>query len=131
MGKLPRRVFAARVIAVLADAIQLGFLPLFIGGAPEGFDAVLDVAVGATMIALVGWHWAFLPAFLAEALPAIDLAPTWTIAVILATRGTGGSPIPAEVVRVDPPVSPLPSLPPKLFTSSRRCRLDAQESGSR
>ncbi len=111
MEKLPRRVLAARVIAVLADAVQLGLMPLFAGGAPTGFDAVLDVVVGATMIALVGWHWAFLPAFAAELLPVVDLAPTWTLAVFLATRRTKGPSIPAEVVRVEPPLLPPPEAP--------------------
>ena len=108
MEKLPRRVLAARVIAVTADAIQLGFMPLFAGGAPEVFDAALDLAVGIAMVALCGWHWAFLPAFAAELLPVVDLAPTWTIAVFLATRRAGGSSIPAEVVRVEPPLLPPP-----------------------
>lgn len=104
--KLPRRILAARVIAVLADAIQLGFMPLFAGGAPEVFDAVLDLVVGIAMIALCGFHWAFVPAFIAEMLPAIDLAPTWTIAVLLATRrkGQAGGPVAAE--RIDPPRLP-------------------------
>ena len=111
MRKLPSRILAARVVAVIADAIQLGFMPLFAGGAPELFDAALDVVVGCAMIALCGWHWAFLPAFVAEALPAIDLAPTWTIAVLIATRNRRESTvIPAEVVRVDP--TPPPPLPP-------------------
>lgn len=113
MGKLPSRILAARVIAVTADAIQLGFMPLFAGGAPEVFDAVLDLAVGITMVALCGWHWAFVPAFAAEMLPIVDLAPTWTIAVFLATRGMSQPPIPAEVVRVGPPaLPPAPPLPP-------------------
>jgi hypothetical protein len=106
VGRSPRRVLAARVIAVLADAVQLGFMPLFAGGAPEGFDAVLDVAVGIVMIVLVGWHWAFLPAFALEALPAVDLAPTWTIAVLIATRRTGAAEPPVPATRIDPP--PLP-----------------------
>jgi hypothetical protein len=38
------------------------------------------------MVWLVGWHVAFLPAFVVEALPVGDLAPTWTLAVFLATR---------------------------------------------
>lgn len=105
MGTSPRRVLAARVLAVTADAVQLGLLPLFAGGAPTGLDAVLDVAVGAVMVALVGWHWAFLPAFALELVPAVDLAPTWTIAVFLATRKSGAAaPVPAT--RIDPP--PLP-----------------------
>ncbi len=86
MEKSRGRVLAARIIAVAADGVQLGLMPLFAGGATTGFDAVLDVAVGIVMIALVGWHWAFLPAFALEALPGVDLAPTWTIAVLLATR---------------------------------------------
>jgi len=81
-----RRVLAARIIAVAADAVQLGFLPLFAGGAPAAFDAALDVVVGIVMVALVGWHWAFLPAFALELVPAVDLAPTWTIAILIATR---------------------------------------------
>lgn len=116
MATTPKRIIAARTIAVLADAIQLGFMPLFVGGAPEGFDAVLDAAVGITMVSLCGWHWAFLPAFLAEALPGIDLAPTWTIAVMFATRGQGKAsetePIPAY--RVDDPARPAPPPAPPL-----------------
>ena len=102
------RVLAARIVAVLADAVQLGFLPLFAGGAPAGFDAVLDVVVGAAMIALVGWHWAFLPAFLVELLPAVDLAPTWTLAVFIATRRSGEPTPPVPAVRIDPPRLPPP-----------------------
>jgi hypothetical protein len=100
------RVLAARIIAVVADAVQLGLLPLFAGGAPAGFDAVLDVVVGVAMIALVGWHWAFLPAFALEIVPVVDLAPTWTIAVFLATRHAGRAESPVPATRIDPP--PLP-----------------------
>ncbi len=110
METLPRRVLAARVIAVLADAIQLGLMPLFAGGAPEGFDAVLDLGVGAAMVALLGWHWAFLPAFALELVPAVDLAPTWTIAVFLATRRLGRPEAepPVQATRVEPPLLPPP-----------------------
>lgn len=99
------RVLAARIIAVVADAVQFGLMPLFAGGAPEGFDAVLDVVVGGAMVALVGWHWAFLPAFALELFPVVDLAPTWTIAVFIATRGQGGSE-PVTATRIDPPALP-------------------------
>jgi LPXTG-motif cell wall-anchored protein len=46
---------------------------------------VLDLAVAAILIKLLGFHWAFLPALAAEAMPALDLAPTWTAAVLLVT----------------------------------------------
>ena len=106
MEKLQRRVLAARIIAVVADAVQLGLMPLFVGGATTGIDAVLDVAVGAAMVALVGWHWAFLPAFAFELIPGVDLAPTWTIAVFLVTRrmGQAGSPPPGATTV--PPLLP-------------------------
>jgi hypothetical protein len=113
--KLPRRILAARVIALVADAVQLGFLPIFAGGAPTGFDAVLDVVVAGVMVALCGWHWAFLPAFAAEMLPVVDLAPTWTIAVLLATRGKATAarkPEPVVATRVDDSTPPRPPAPP-------------------
>ena len=49
-------------------------------------DTALDVAVGAILIKLLGWHWAFLPTFAAEMVPGLDLFPTWTAAVFFATR---------------------------------------------
>ena len=82
-----RRVVAARAIAVIADAVQLGLFPLFSEGALSPANDVLDVAVAATMVALVGWHWSFVPAFVVELVPVFDLVPTWTGAVLLATRG--------------------------------------------
>jgi hypothetical protein len=35
----------------------------------------------------LGFRMWFLPSFLFEGLPLIDIAPTWTIAAFLATRG--------------------------------------------
>jgi hypothetical protein len=34
---------------------------------------------------MLGWHWAFLPAFAAELIPGVDLFPTWTAAVAYVT----------------------------------------------
>ncbi len=80
------RILAARVLAVLADAVQIGLLPLFAPGATSPLNNVLDVAVGAAMIALVGWHWVFLPTFVTELIPFGNIAPTWTVAAFIATR---------------------------------------------
>jgi hypothetical protein len=92
---VPRRhVLAARVLAVVADALQLGLLPLFVGGGLSLVNDVLDVLVAGAMIALVGWHWAFVPTFLAELVPGLDLVPTWTMAALLVT-GRGGTEPPA------------------------------------
>ncbi|HEX4339752.1 MAG TPA: hypothetical protein VH062_27780 [Polyangiaceae bacterium] len=87
----PKLVWTARGIALAADALQIVLFPLFAGGVPEGADAALDVAVGAALCWLCGFHAAFLPTFIGEALPTVDLFPTWTLAVLFVTR-KGGAP---------------------------------------
>jgi len=82
----PARVRAARAVAISADLLQIVVFPAFIGGAWSIVNDVLDVAVAVTMSFLVGWHWAFLPSFMAELVPVFDLVPTWTAAVFFATR---------------------------------------------
>lgn len=79
-----RRV--AWVVALAADALQWVFLPLFWAGAASPFDDVLDLAVGVVLWRLLGWHWALLPALITELVPGVDLVPTWTAAVWIATR---------------------------------------------
>ena len=81
-----RRVWVARLLAVAADSMQILFLPfLGIGFLSPLMDA-LDVAMAVAMTALVGWHWGFLPTFVAEIVPGVGLVPTWTLAAWLATR---------------------------------------------
>src|SRR5271155_1880663 len=87
----PRRVWIARVIAVAADAVQIGLFPFFVEGAASPLSDALDVVVCLLMIWLVGWHIAFLPTFLIKGVPFADLAPTWSIAIWIATRGKGGA----------------------------------------
>jgi hypothetical protein len=111
MGWLtPRRVLAARVVAVCADFLQLGLMPLFFQGFLSSANDILDLAVAAVMIALVGWHWAFLPSFVAEMVPFFNLVPTWTAAVFLATRHQGE--FPKAATRYPPPHAPG-STPPQ------------------
>jgi hypothetical protein len=78
----PRRVWIARGIALLVDLVQWALLPASL----TPFNSAIDVATGLAMVALVGWHWAFLPTFAAELVPFVDLVPTWTLAVTFATR---------------------------------------------
>lgn len=105
---LSPRVKAARIIAIVADVLQIALFPAFAGGWLSPLTDGLDVAVAITMIALVGWHFAFLPSFIAELLPGVDLIPTWTAAVWFATRGRGRTPeIPASV-GPPPPQEPIP-----------------------
>jgi hypothetical protein len=84
------RVRAARLLAVGADAVQIFFFPIFGEGFASPADALLDMGVAIALVKLVGFHWAFLPGVIVEALPGLDLAPTWTAAVLLATAGRDG-----------------------------------------
>lgn len=78
---------AAWAIAIAADALQWVLAPMFAEGALSIPNGVIDVGVGIALTALIGFHWSFLPAFIAESIPFVDLVPTWTGSVWLATRG--------------------------------------------
>ncbi len=70
------------ILAMAADALQIFVFPLFAEGALSPADDVFDLAVAAVLVNLLGWHWEFLPAFLAELVPGVDLVPFWTLAVV-------------------------------------------------
>lgn len=72
---------AAMVLAVIADALQIIVFPLFVEGALSPADDVLDFGVAGLLVHLLGWHWEFLPSFLAKLVPGVDLVPFWTMAV--------------------------------------------------
>jgi hypothetical protein len=76
-------------VAFCADALQVVLLPLVLAGGVSPVDDVIDVVTAVTLTVLVGWHWAFLPTFLAELVPFVDLVPSWTLAALIATRDAG------------------------------------------
>lgn len=84
-GLTGKRIWAARILALFVDGAQIFFLPFFGVGFLSPANDMIDVAMAVTMIAMVGWHWAFLPTFVAELVPGVGLIPTWTAAVWLAT----------------------------------------------
>jgi len=92
------RIRAAWAIALAVDAIQI---PADATG-PVGWllGAGLDVVTMVIMWTMLGFHWAFLPSFVTEAVPYLNLAPFWTLAVAIATRGRGDAdlPLPPKVV---------------------------------
>jgi hypothetical protein len=88
-GTSPNRVKAAWAVALVTDAIQVG-LGATTGGLSSWVDAPLDIVVMVILWRLVGWHWVFLPSFALEFLPYVEFAPTWTLAVLVATRGAQG-----------------------------------------
>ena len=87
------------MVAFGADALQLWLFPLFAGGVAEGADAALEVVVGLTLCSICGFHPAFLPTFIAEALPIVDLFPSWTLATLYVTRKSKQLPVPQKASR--------------------------------
>jgi hypothetical protein len=69
------------ILAVIADVLQIVVFPIFIVGVESPADDVLDVGIGAVLVYLLGWHWEFLPSFVAKLVPGVDLVPFWTLAV--------------------------------------------------
>jgi hypothetical protein len=106
----PEKVRAARLVAVTADLLQILLLPAFAGGGLSPANNVIDVVVAFILLRLLGWHWAFLPTFVAELVPFVDLVPSWTAAVFLATRHRA-VPRPPDVVVVDAQARPVDSPP--------------------
>ena len=84
-----RRKLLARWVAVAADLLQIVIFPAFFPGILSPLNGALDVVVGFAMILMLGWHVAFLPTFVAELIPFVDLFPTWTLAVLYVTRKRG------------------------------------------
>jgi len=82
-----RRIWLARGLAVLVDGIQIVTVPAFFAGIASPLNDALDVAAGIGFVLLLGWHIAFLPAFITELIPFADIFPTWTMAVLFVTRG--------------------------------------------
>ncbi len=83
----PRSRFAASMgLAVAADALQIFVLPWFAEGAMSPVDDILDLVVMVALISLIGWNWEFLPSFIGELVPGLDLVPFWTLAVISVYR---------------------------------------------
>jgi len=85
-----RRVFLARGLAAAADVLQIVLFPLFGEGFASPADWILDGVMALTLTRLVGFHWSYLPGTALELIPGADLAPSWTAAAWLATRGAGG-----------------------------------------
>ena len=79
-----RRV--ARLLAIGVDALQIVVFPIFFPGVLAPLNNVVDAVTGIAMVLLLGWHVAFLPTFIAELIPFVDLFPSWTLAVLFVTR---------------------------------------------
>jgi hypothetical protein len=82
----PANVRRAWMAAIAADALQWGLFPLFAWGGLSPLNTGLDLAVGFLMMRWMGWHLAFLPAFITELVPVANFVPSWTLAMWIVTR---------------------------------------------
>ena len=96
------------ILAIVADALQIIVFPMFVEGALSPADDVLDFAIAAVMVHLLGWHWEFVPSFLAKLVPGVDLVPFWTLAVGNVYRKCKQITITPEENRKQPPALPKP-----------------------
>ena len=90
------RMRTALFLAIVADTFQIVFSPLFFEGAASPADDILDLCMAGVLSYLVGWHWEFLPSFLAKLVPGVDLVPLWTLAVANVYRRSKRLPLTIE-----------------------------------
>src|ERR1017187_1226630 len=93
----------AMMLAIIADTLQVVVFPLFVEGALSPTDDILDFGIAAVLVHLLGWHWEFLPSFLAKLVPGVDLVPFWTIAVANVYRKSRQAAIATEETGEEPP----------------------------
>lgn len=99
------RLRIAMIVAIAADALQIAVFPLFVQGAASPADDIVDFVVGSLLAWLLGWHWEFLPSFLAKLVPGVDLVPLWTIAVSNVYRKSKRTDGIVEGIRVERPAA--------------------------
>jgi hypothetical protein len=109
-------LIAAYAVAICADLIQICLTPIVSEGFVSPVNNILDVVVCAILTWLIGFHVAFLPSFFIKLVPLVEIAPTWTLAVLIASRhmrikGTENSVAGNE----KPEVMPEDGKPPKLL----------------
>src|SRR5215467_858391 len=95
------RIWLAFTVAIVADGIQMSL-------GPTGWlfaDQAIDVVTMCLLSMLIGFHPLFIPTFIAELFPIVDMLPTWTgcTAVVIALRrreqrGVAPSPPPRVTV---------------------------------
>jgi hypothetical protein len=93
------RFQVAMIIAIIADALQIFLMPFLVEGAASPADDILDLGIGAALFSLLGWHWEFLPSFVAKLVPGVDLVPFWTMAVANVYRKSKRIAVSAEEIR--------------------------------
>ena len=74
------------MVAIAADALQWGLFPLFMLGGASPWNTGIDLIAAFLITRWMGWHIAFLPAFVTELVPIANFVPSWTLAMWIVTR---------------------------------------------
>ncbi|MBI5383749.1 MAG: hypothetical protein HZA90_03590 [Verrucomicrobia bacterium] len=69
------RLVAAFAIAGVSDALSLVF------GLAMPVQWTIDLTTAALLFAVMGWRWALLPGLIMEAIPGVDMFPSWVLVV--------------------------------------------------
>jgi hypothetical protein len=86
------RITLAFAIAIAADAIQVPMTAIlntgFLAIPAEAADLLVDCFAMVATCAILGFHWLLLPSFIVEAIPELNMLPTWTgcVAVVVMQR---------------------------------------------
>ncbi len=108
----PRRKKVALAIAALADAVQLGFFPVFGAGGLSVPDDVLDFVVAVALVITLGWRWRLVAALALELVPGVALFPSWTGFVAMLPASPEAARLPSGAPSAaDPPGPPSPGSP--------------------
>ncbi len=83
----------ALALAILADIVQLIFLPIMIEGAAFPGDDIVDLCMAGILSWLLGWHWEFLPSFAGKLIPGVVLVALWPLAVATVYRTSRPRPV--------------------------------------
>jgi uncharacterized membrane protein len=86
-----RRKTVALAIAAVADALQLGLVPILGEGALSLPDDALDAVVAVLLVLTLGWRWRLAAALALELVPGVAVFPTWT-AFVLTLRSEAALP---------------------------------------
>lgn len=95
------RMVMALILALGADAVQVGLGPLGV----TFLDEISDVIVMVLTTGLIGFHPLLLPTFVIELVPCTDMLPTWSgcvLAVIALRKREQHSPAPPPSPKTAP-----------------------------
>ncbi len=80
----------ALLVGGFADFLQIVAFPAFGLGIASPLQDVLDFIVAFLLMAICGFRWQWIIAFVMELVPGLDLLPTWTMVVaLMPVRGEG------------------------------------------